>query len=331
MKHCPIISYNLIFKLIMRHNNLLPDLNDLYFFCRVVDEGSFTQASHGLEITKSKLSRRISELENHLGVRLLNRSTRKLSLTDIGKLVYEYSKAMVNQASFAQEAAIQAQSKPKGRIYVTCPTLFAQSEFNQIIIDFMRLYPEVRVNLYASDRKVDLIEEGFDVALRFQAQELNDSNLIMRKLGEGSHALVATPTYLNGYPPLTSPTELTQHLWLGKTRTDGTSQLQLTNAQGQKISIPLVPHLESNEWTILKQASLAHLGITHLPMEYCHQEIIEGQLIRLLPEWSLATVSFYLIYPSKRGLIPAVRHFIDFVGNETQKGCAALQSNHSSQ
>ncbi len=167
----------------MRHNNLLPDLNDLYFFCRVVDEGSFTQASQGLEITKSKLSRRISDLENHLGVRLLNRSTRKLSLTDVGKLVYEYSKAMVNQASFAQEVAIQAQSKPKGRIYVTCPTLFAQSEFNQIIIDFMCLYPEVRVNLYASDRKVDIIEEGFDVALRFQAHELNDSNLIIRKLG----------------------------------------------------------------------------------------------------------------------------------------------------
>ncbi|WP_045097701.1 LysR substrate-binding domain-containing protein [Legionella fallonii] len=309
----------------MRHNNLLPDLNDLYFFCRVVDDGSFTQASLGLEITKSKLSRRISELENHLGVRLLNRSTRKLSLTDVGNLVYEYSKAMVNQASFAQEAAIQAQSTPKGRIYVTCPTLFAQSEFNQIIIDFMRLYPEVRINLYASDRKVDIIEEGFDVALRFQAHELNDSNLIIRKLGESSHRLVATPVYLQGYPPLKSPTELTNHIWLGKTKADGASQLQLTNAQGQKISIPLVAHLESNEWTILKQASLAHQGITHLPIEYCQQEIKDGQLICLLPEWSLATASLYLIYPSKRGLIPAVRYFIDFVGNATQKGCAALK------
>ena len=302
------------------------DLNDLYFFCRVVDDGSFTQASLNLGMTKSKLSRRISELENHLGVRLLNRSTRKLSLTDVGHLVYEYSKAMVNQASFAHEAAIQAQSKPKGRIYVTCPTLFAQSAFNHIIINFMHMYPEVRINLYASDRKVDLIEEGFDLALRFQVNELNDSNLIVRKLGESTHCLVGTPNYLQRYPPLTSPTELTTHVWLGKTKSDGTNQLQLTNANGQKISIPLIPRLESNEWTILKQSTMADLGVSLLPTEYCQQEINEGKLTRLLPEWSLANASLYLIYPSKRGLIPAVRHFIDFVGDETHRNCTALKN-----
>ena len=326
MKDCPIISNNHFFVFIMRLHNLLPDLNDLYFFCRVVDEGSFTQASLKLEMTKSKLSRRISELENHLGVRLLNRSTRKLSLTDVGHLVYEYSKAMVNQASFAQEVAIQAQSKPKGRIYVTCPTLFAQSDFNHIIIDFMRLYPEVRINLYASDRKVDLIEEGFDLALRFQTNELDDSTLVVRKLGESTHCLVGTPTYLQGHLPLKSPTELTGFSWLGKTKSDGTNQLQLTNAQGQKMSIPLVPRLESTEWTILKQATLADLGISLLPLEYCQQEINAGSLVRILPEWSLSTASLYLIYPSKRGLIPAVRHFIDFVGEETKKGCTALKN-----
>ncbi len=310
----------------MRSLTLLPDLNDLYFFCCVVDEGSFTQASLGLKMTKSKLSRRISELENYLGVRLLNRSTRKLSLTDIGQLVYEYSKAMVNQASFAQEAAIQAQSKPKGRIHVTCPTLVAQSHFNRIIIEFMRHYPEVRINLYASDRKVDLIEEGFDMALRFQVNELEDSNLIVRKLGESTHCLVATPKYLQGYPPLNFPTELTQFSWLGKTKMDGVNQLQLTHTNGQKVSIPLTPRLESNEWTILKHAVLESLGIALLPLEYCSPEIQDGKLIRILPEWSLSTASFYLIYPSKRGLVPAVRHFIDFVGEAVQQSCTALKN-----
>lgn len=310
----------------MRPLALLPNLNDLYFFCCVVEEGSFTQASLNLEITKSKLSRRISELENYLGVRLLNRSTRKLSVTDTGQLVYEYSKAMVNQASFAQEAAIQAQSTPKGRIYVTCPTLFAQSNFNAIIIEFMRRYPDVRINLYASDRKVDLIEEGFDVALRFQINGLNDSNLVVRKLGESRHCLVATATYLQRGAVLQSPNELTNHSWLGKTKADGVNQLQLTHIDGQKISIPLTPRLESNEWTILKQAALADLGITLLPEEYCRQELSEGKLIHIFPDWYLSTASFYLIYPSRRGLVPAVRHFIDFVGDTTQKSCNALNA-----
>lgn len=308
----------------MRLHHLLPDLNDLYFFCRVVEEGSFTQASQGLEITKSKLSRRITDLENHLGVRLLHRSTRKLSLTDVGQLVYEYSQAMVTQASFAQEAAVQAQAKPKGRIYVTCPTLFAQSEFNTIITHFMHLYPEVRINLYASDRKVDLIEEGFDLALRFQTTELEDSNLVVRKLGESIHYLVGTPTCLRGQPTLSSPTELTQFSWLGKTRTDGTHQLQFTHTNSQKISISLSPRLESTEWTILKQAALADLGITQLPREYCQHEINEGKLIRLLPDWALPAAGLYLLYPSRRGLVPAVRHFIDFVGEEVKKGCRTI-------
>lgn len=308
----------------MRPNNFLPDLNDLYFFCKVVEEGNFTKASQGLEITKSKLSRRISELESHLGVRLLHRSTRKLSLTDIGQLVYEHSKAMVSEAVFAQDIAMQAQKRPKGRIHVTCPALFAQSGFNQIIIRFMQLYTEVRINLYASDRKVDLIEEGFDVAIRFQMEELNDSNLVARKLGESKHVLVATPSYLRTVHQIKSPNELVHVTWLAKTRVDGINQIQLTNKEEKELTIPVTPCFESNEWTILKQATLADLGVTLLPLEFCQNEINEGKLIHLLPEWSLSTASLYLIYPSKRGLIPAVRHFIDFVGEETQKGCTKV-------
>jgi DNA-binding transcriptional LysR family regulator len=305
----------------------LPDLNDLYFFCRVVEDGNFTKASQGLEITKSKLSRRINELEHHLGVRLLHRSTRKLSLTDVGQLVYEHSKAMVSQANFAQDAALQAQTQPKGRIKVTCPALFAQSEFNTIIIDFMKLYPEVRINLYASDRKVDLIEEGFDIALRFQTSELNDSNLVARKLGESTHVLVASPSYLQNHSEFKSPSQLTQCAWLGKSHLDGMNQLQLKHWDGHEVSISLTARLESSEWTILKQATLAGMGIALLPQELCQQEMNEGKLVRILPDWSLSSASFYLIYPSRRGLIPAVRYFINFVGDRTQRGCDALKKN----
>ncbi|WED42944.1 LysR substrate-binding domain-containing protein [Legionella cardiaca] len=308
----------------MRFIDTLPDLNDLYFFCLVVEKGSFTRASQGLEITKSKLSRRIRELENHLGVCLLNRSTRKLSLTDIGQLVYEHSKAMVNEASFAQEVAVQAQAKPKGRIRVTCPALFTQSEFNKVIINFMHLYPEVRVYLEATDRKVDLIEEGFDVALRFQIANLSDSNLVVRKLGESIHYLVASPNYLQQYRQIQSPTELANRSWLGKVRLEGAYQLLLSHSNGQQVNIPLSPRIESNDWTILKQAALSDLGVALLPKEICQQEINEGRLVRILSDWSLSMANLYLLYPSRRGLIPAVRHFIDFVGEEVSRGCKAI-------
>ncbi|CEK09310.1 LysR family transcriptional regulator [Legionella hackeliae] len=310
----------------MLFNNLLPDLNDLYFFCLVVEKGSFTQASQELEITKSKLSRRISELESHLGVRLLYRSTRKLSLTDIGQLVYEHSKAMVSEANSAHEVALKAQTKPKGRIRITCPALFTQSEFNKIIIHFMQMYPEVRIHLEATDRKVDLIEEGFDIALRFQTNSLSDSNLVTRKLGESVHCLVASPHYLSQHPVTNSPTVLSNHAWLGKSRADGTNQLSLKNNDGQETNVSLTPLIESNDWTILKQGALAGLGFALLPQEICRQELNEGTLTRILPDWSLPTASLYLIYPSRRGLIPAVRQFIDFAGEEIGKGCAELAS-----
>ncbi|MCW8409355.1 LysR substrate-binding domain-containing protein [Legionella sp. PATHC035] len=307
-------------------NHFLPDLNDLFYFCRVVDEGSFTKASQGLMLTKSKLSRRISELENHLGVRLLNRSTRTLSLTDIGRLVYEHSIAMVNQASCAQDAALQAQVQPKGRIHVTCPTLFAQSDFGLILIHFMQKYSDIQIHLYANDRKVDLIEEGFDVALRFQINDLTDSNLIAKKLGESTHVLVATPNYLNQNSALQTPQDLTKISWLGKTRGEGYQQIQFVHQTGEKVSVQLSSRLESNEWVILKQAALGGLGVALLPLELCQQEINSGAFSRILADWSLSTASLYLIYPSKKGLTPALRHFIDFVSAETQKGCAKQAS-----
>lgn len=292
---------------------LLPDLNDLFYFCRVVDEGSFTKASQTLLLTKSKLSRRISELEQHLGVRLLNRSTRKLSLTDIGHLVYEHSKAMVNQALFAQETAQQAQTQPKGRVRVTCPTLFAQGEFSELVLRFMQKYPQVQIQLYANDRKVDLIEEGFDVALRFQVLELSDSNLVARRLGQSRQLLVASPAYLNQHPRINTPNDLSQIAWLAKSRVDATQPLRFVHHSGAKLSVQLNAILESNEWMILKQAALANLGVTLLPQELCQQELNSGHLQVLLADWSLFSANLYLIYPSKKGLTPALRHFIDFV------------------
>lgn len=301
---------------------MLPDLNDFYYFCLVVEQSSFTRAGHSIGITKSKISRRISDLEERLGVRLLQRSTRKLALTDIGQIFYQHCKAMVNEAQSAQEAAQQAQSKPRGRIRVTCPTLFAQSSFADTITRFMEQYEEVTLVLNATDRPVDLIQEGFDVAIRFQASNFNDSNMVVRKLGISTSTLVASPTYLNHHGTPETPQDLVNFDCFAKTRNEGMSQFSLTHTNGHQITVNFQPILESNEWLILKHAALAHLGITLIPQEICYEEINSGLLVPILTDWSLATASLYIIYPSRRGLVPAVRSFIDFVAEDLIINCS---------
>ena len=295
---------------------MLPDLNDLYFFCLVVEQNSFTRAGQTIGITKSKISRRISDLEERLGVRLLHRSTRKLTLTDVGQIFYQHCKAMVNEAQSAQDAAQLAQSKPRGRIRVTCPNLFAQSTFAEIITRFMQQYPEVSIVLDATDRAVDLIQEGFDVAIRFQAGNLDDSSLVVRKLGLGASCLIASPGWLAQHGQPETPQELVNCRCFAKTSRDGINQFSLTHTDGRQITVNFQPVLESNEWLMLKQAALCHLGISMMPLEICREEISSGLLVPILTEWSLPTTSLYIIYPSRRGLVPAVRSFIDFVADE---------------
>jgi DNA-binding transcriptional LysR family regulator len=304
---------------------MLPDLNDLYFFCLVVEQKSFTKAGQSIGITKSKISRRISDLESRLGVRLLHRSTRKLALTDIGQIFYQHCKAMVDEAQSAQEAAELVQRKPRGRIRVTCPTLFAQSTFADIITRFMQQYQEMSIVLNATDRSVDLIQEGFDVAIRFQANTFEDSTLVVRKLGLSFSSLIASPTYLNHHGNPQTPQDLVNYACFAKTRNEGMSQFSLTHNDGRQITVNFQPILESNEWLILKQAALSHLGITMMPQEICRKEIDSGLLVQILTEWSLPTASLYIIYPSRRGLVPAIRTFIDFVAEELINNCTNIK------
>ncbi|KTD50854.1 LysR substrate-binding domain-containing protein [Legionella quateirensis] len=302
---------------------MLWDLNDLYFFYLIVEHGNFTKAGQSIGITKSKISRRISDLEEHLGVRLLHRSTRKLALTDIGQIFYQHCKAMVSEAENAQEAALQVQSTPRGRIRVTCPALFAQSSFAQTITRFMKRFKDVHILLNATDRSVDLIQEGFDVAIRFQSNNFNDSSLVVRKLGLSTSSLLASPEYLYEYGYPESPQDLVNFNCFAKTRNEGIAQYSLTHRDGHQININFQPLLESNDWLVLKQAALSHLGITLLPEELYREEMKAGQLVPVLSEWSLPEASLYVIYPSRRGLIPAVRAFIDFIAEDIKTHCTA--------
>ncbi|MCC6209370.1 MAG: LysR family transcriptional regulator [Gammaproteobacteria bacterium] len=303
------------------HRSGPQDLNDLYLFSLVVEQGSFTAASRVAGLTTSRVSRRIADLEERLGVRLLHRTTRKLALTPIGEQYYQHCRAIVSEAEAAAEVVEHAQAVPRGRVRVTCPALTAQSELGPIITEFMQRYPEVQLSLLATDRMVNLIDEGFDVAIRFHIQPLEDSSLVARTLGQSRTCLVAQPAFLdrNGRPE--QPGDLAQLASVGKTRHDAGYAWTLTNAAGKTITVPHRPRLDSTDWLVLRQAVLDGLGVGAIPDELCQQDIEAGRLEIVLPDWHLPGDSLHIVYISRRGLIPAVRTFIDHAAEHLTELC----------
>ncbi|ETO94435.1 LysR substrate-binding domain-containing protein [Legionella oakridgensis] len=296
------------------------DLNDMYYFFTVVEHGSFTKASISLGINKSILSRRISKLEKNLQVKLLYRTTRSLSLTELGQAFYQHCQSIMQESEAAYRTILHVREKPSGRIRISCPTLFSQFQFGQYLIDFMHQYPEIQINLIATERFVDLNQEGIDVAIRFQTYPLTDSSLIAINLGPSEHILVTSPDYLKYNPPVITPQDLPQAKTLFKSRADGALQWSIKHQKtAQQLSITINPLIQSDEWLILKRSALAGLGVTVMPQKYCQPELDSGELIRLLPEWSVPTATLYLIYPSKLYMIPSVRHFIDFMSARLNK------------
>lgn len=301
-----------------------PDLNDLYLFTLVVEQRSFTAAGRAAGLTTSRVSRRIAALEERLGVRLLHRSTRKLSLTPVGTRYYEHCRAMVSEAEAAAEVVEQIQAEPRGRVRVTCPALMAQSSLAPIVVEFMRRHPEVQVTVAATDRLVDLIDDGFDVAIRFRALPLRDSTLVARALGESRNLLVAAPSLLNAAGRPRSVPELGRFRALAKTRRELLYAWQFTGPEGELVEFPYQPTLDSDDWLILKQAARAGLGIVVLPEEICAPEIAAGHLETVLPEWTLPGAALHIVYASRRGLIPAVRSFVDFIAERLPQERTAI-------
>ena len=299
----------------------LPDLNDLYLFVRVVDKGSFTAAGRAAGLTISRVSRRIAALEERLGVLLLHRTTRRLALTAVGELFYQHCRAMVSEAEAAAEAVEQVQATPRGRVRITCPALTAQSVLGPIITDFLQRYPEVRVSLAATDRIVDLIDEGFDVAIRFRAAPLEDSNLVARALGESHTYLVASPAFLDRHGRPARPADLADLSSVGKSRHDTAYRWHLTEGNGHTTVISHQPLLDSDDWLVIKHAALRGVGVAAIPGELCREELESGELEIVLPDWHLPGTNLHIVYTSRRGLIPAVRAFIDFATERLRVAC----------
>ena len=301
----------------------MQDLNDLLYFAEVVDRGGFAAAGRSLGLPKSRLSRRVAELEGRLGVRLLQRTTRKLSLTAIGQQYHRHCVAMREDALAADEAIAQAQTEPRGTIRIACPVTLAQTTLGPLLPQFLARYPLVSVDMRVSNRAVDLVEEGFDVALRVRSTLDDSGSLVVKNFGASQSQLVASPGQLARQGTPGTLAELGRLDTVSMSATDGRTAWQLQDPQGAVQSFQHQPRYVADDLLTLQLAVLAGTGIGLLPDYMCHDEIRAGRLVALLPGWAPRPGIFHAVFPSRRGLIPAVRRFLDFLGEAiTSEGLA---------
>jgi DNA-binding transcriptional LysR family regulator len=295
------------------------DLNDLYFFAKIVDCGSYTAAAEALGMQTSKLSRRIGALEKELGVRLLNRTTRKLSLTEAGQTLHRHCVALIAEAEAARDAINQTLSAPRGLVRVACPTGLLQGGVADILARYLAAYPEVRVALEATNRRVDVVDEGIDIAIRVRLPPLDDSDLAMRSFGPSDMILVGSPALVVEYgepkvltdiariPTLSTGTLGREHKW------------HFVDAEARPVELVHNPRLSANDFYSVRRAALRGVGVARLPALLARDDLSSGALVRLLPSLSSQSGVVHAVFPSRRGMVPAVRLLLDTLS----KGFAA--------
>jgi DNA-binding transcriptional LysR family regulator len=293
----------------------MQDLNDMVFFAEVVDRGGFAAAGRSLGVPKSRLSRRISELEARLGVRLLQRTTRKLSLTDAGEIYHRHCVAMREEAEAADEAVARVQSEPRGTVRVTCPVTLAQSTLGPIVPRFLAAHPKVRVEIQVTNRVVDLVQEGIDVALRVRSNLDDSGSLVVKNLGPTSGVLVASPGLLQRVGSPASPDELHRVPTVSMSAADGRASWRLVGPRGEAFELQHRPVYTADDLLMLRFAALQGTGMTVLPDYLCSDELRQGLLVPVLAGWSPPLASVLAVFPSRRGMVPAVRRFLDFLAD----------------
>jgi len=291
----------------------MQDLNDLYYFAMVVDHGGLAAAEWALGIPKSRLSRRISQLESDLGVRLLQRSTRRFAVTDVGQGVYRHAQTMLAEAQAAREVVDRLSAQPRGVVRVSVPVSLAQQEIPALLPDFLALYPEVRVQLLVSNRRFDLINEGVDVALRVRTKLEDDGSLVMRTFGPIQSLVVASPKYLDGMGRPKTPADLADHVTLNMSEEDHSQRWHLHGPGGVVETVELRPRVTGFDFPLLRSLARRGVGITLLPENLCAELVHRGELEVVLPDWRLPEGICHAVFASRRGLLPAVRVFIDFL------------------
>ncbi|CAI1684806.1 LysR family transcriptional regulator [Serratia proteamaculans] len=292
---------------------ILKDLNDLYYFAQVAQYGGFSAASRALDIPKSKLSARVLALENRLGVLLFQRTTRRVKLTETGSLLLRHAQIAINEAEIAQELIDQSRAEPSGLVRVSCPKVAADVLLSPCLPAFMAANPGIQVQLLANDNRFDPVTDKIDVALRLRQRKDMSEGMIARELGQSVRILVASPQYLAQHPPLTDPQQLSSHDLLTLVDVGEQQTWDLEGPEGEKRAVRVRPRLMCSEWGIVRNALSQHLGIALLPDITCHLALMQGELVRVLPQWACAPLIMHAVFPTRRGMLPSVRALVDFL------------------
>ncbi|WEX76481.1 LysR substrate-binding domain-containing protein [Sinorhizobium numidicum] len=289
----------------------MANLNDFTFFVHVVDHKGFAPAARALNVPKSTLSKRVAELERDLGVRLINRTSRRFAVTETGEDFYRHAAAMLIEAEAAENVVKGRLAEPSGTVRITASVPTAQLSLAPLLPQLALAYPKVRVVLHATDRFVDIIQESFDLAVRDHFAPLPDSDLVQRRVGSEAKLLVASPLYLDRCGLPQKPEDIEQHDGLLTSLTAEGWTMQ--HADGSVVAVSPRPRFVADESRVLREAAMAGLGITTLPGKLCHEEIASGALVRILPEWTAGKVTTTILMPHRRGQLPSVRAAVDFI------------------
>ena len=291
----------------------LQDLNDLYFFAAVVEHSGFSAAGRALGIPKSRLSKRIAQLEERLGVRLLQRTTRRFVVTEVGERFYSHCRAVLEEAQAAQDAVDELRAEPRGIVRLSCPVSLTQTMLAQILPEFLLQYPKVQVRVLSSNRRVDVISEGYDVAIRVRAKLDTDATLVVRTFGQSRVLPVASPKLLDVHGRPTRPDALASIPALSMSEHDGVQSWELIDAAGERVSVDIQPRLICGDFALLLEAARRGAGVAMLPEFVCAPWVARGELEVLLPEWSVPDGVMHFVYPSRRGQLPGVRALVEYL------------------
>ncbi|WP_457090104.1 LysR family transcriptional regulator [Microvirga sp. P5_D2] len=287
------------------------NFNDLHIFVRAVDSGGFAAAARHLGVPKSTVSKRVAELEADLGIRLIHRTSRSFVLTDVGKDFYDHARAAVIEAEAAESVVQRRQAEPQGMVRITASVPVAQFHLADRLPTLARAYPKLDLQLHVTDRFVDLVREGFDIAIRSHFAPLPDSDLLQRRMATERITLVASPDYLARRGVPRRPEDIVGHDALLTAPTSRTWLLKSND--GLEVQVAPAARLVADESSVLLRAAASGLGIACLPETMTAALVESGDLATVLPDWAAGIVTSTILTPHRRGQLPAVRAVIDFL------------------
>ncbi len=274
---------------------MLTDLDDFYCFALVVEHGGFSAAERATDIPKSKLSRRVYNLEERLGVRLIQRSSRRFAVTEVGMNVYRHAQVMMNAAQAAHDLVDHLSIQPRGVIKVSLPVSIAQHEIARILPDFLKMYPEIKVQLIVSNRRVDVINEGIDLALRVRSNLTDDDpSLVIRQFEKIEQHLFASQAYLNEFGSPKHPDELTDHRILSMVDEHLDQHLILHDQQNHQKKVKVNPTVMGSDLMMLAKLVSQNCGIALLPDSVVGEYVATGRLVHVLPDWRKHHMGFFM-------------------------------------